>query len=986
MITYNELKEKCTCWTGYKRKPGTKPCAEGSCVKEETEKHHAMAFGRMNPITSGHEAVVNKLHSVAKEHNASHKLIVSHSQDAKKNPLTASQKVAHAKHAFPGTKVTAATKESPTILHHAADAHAAGATHLHVVAGSDRHEEMHNLLHKYNGQHAAHGHYNFKKITVHSSGERDPDSEGTTGISASKMREHAASGNKKEFHKGAPSKMSPEHKDAMYNDVRKGMNIKEEYTPAPAKKPRKPAGFGKDGWGTKLNQLIKKELEQNSSKAPVAPVPDRKYIKGTPEHTAHKATKKPINGHPTNVKEEIESIEEMDGKTVRSYMKKAKIQLGNIEVSQRNGNPEFGKEKARRRANTLNKIADKTDSRAVRDNLHKATAFVKESAMYNIPNDDRVDKTGIAYNPHRKEKTAADLARIEAAKKRGEKETGLYKKQSPAQRKSTVTDLMKLVKHIGEETMDQQADRAMQLKRFKDHMTQANGPQIDTEIALDKKEKQAMLGKIKVKKTPTGLSKDAQEALHDVNEVLRPEMGAGTYINDFIKSTNPRFNNKSKEERRRMAIGAYMAAKAKGVKEEVELEEGTFKYHMDKAIAADAKGDAKKKEYHLGNAKAARYAMKTADYSKHKDLFDKYNKMCESVDLEEARGLADKYWSIAQDRKETADENKGNHETYHTHMGDYHDHMSRYHEELGQHSHAQAHADKAEIHHEKSMQRPKTVKEGTMQTNGTDKIDTQTSAPTASTAKDTTPGKKIKGFKFFNGASEQIKESALETFRAEADARAKKHDEIEAKRKKAAEEGKENMSAAIDALSKQVKEGWHQKPASAYRRPADHHYQVTYYDKSGKADDSSKRFAEKEKAEAHAAKGNAINKVGGSYRVHKVGSPIDEASTPQKGVNVDNVNAAGQEPHEEKWEPAKKKTKLKKEETMKTYKEFLQSLDEVKMADLPSRKIQGKSYGADYTDPEGADDADDKKPAKAAGRKAGQSVGTYKRRQPKAAC
>jgi hypothetical protein len=25
----------CTCWTGYKRKPGTKPCSPGSCVKEE---------------------------------------------------------------------------------------------------------------------------------------------------------------------------------------------------------------------------------------------------------------------------------------------------------------------------------------------------------------------------------------------------------------------------------------------------------------------------------------------------------------------------------------------------------------------------------------------------------------------------------------------------------------------------------------------------------------------------------------------------------------------------------------------------------------------------------------------------------------------------------------------------------------------------------------------------------------------------------------
>lgn len=31
------LNESCTCWKGYKRKAGTKPCEEGSCVKEETE-------------------------------------------------------------------------------------------------------------------------------------------------------------------------------------------------------------------------------------------------------------------------------------------------------------------------------------------------------------------------------------------------------------------------------------------------------------------------------------------------------------------------------------------------------------------------------------------------------------------------------------------------------------------------------------------------------------------------------------------------------------------------------------------------------------------------------------------------------------------------------------------------------------------------------------------------------------------------------------
>lgn len=192
-----------------------------------SEKHHVLAFGRLNPITSGHEALVNKLHSVAKEHNAGHTLVVSHSQDAKKNPLSGAQKVTHAKHAFPGTNVVASSKDKPTILHHASELHSKGVQHLHVIAGSDRKEELHNLLHKYNGKPSKDGHpgYKFKSITVHSAGERDPDAEGTTGISASKMRAHAAAGNKKAFHSGAPSKMTAAHKDAMYHDVRKGMGI-----------------------------------------------------------------------------------------------------------------------------------------------------------------------------------------------------------------------------------------------------------------------------------------------------------------------------------------------------------------------------------------------------------------------------------------------------------------------------------------------------------------------------------------------------------------------------------------------------------------------------------------------------------------------------------------------------------------------------------------------------------------------------------------
>ena len=188
-------------------------------LTEAPEKHGVLAYGRMNPPTKGHEQVINKVMATAKEHSAGHKVVLSHSHDTNKNPLPADVKVKHAQHAFPGTHIEAATKEQPTILHHASAMHSHGVTHLHVVAGSDRVEEYHKLLHKYNGVKSTHGHYKFKAIQVHSSGERDPDAEGTTGISGTKMREHVAAGRKSKFHAGLPSKMKPEHKEALWTDM-----------------------------------------------------------------------------------------------------------------------------------------------------------------------------------------------------------------------------------------------------------------------------------------------------------------------------------------------------------------------------------------------------------------------------------------------------------------------------------------------------------------------------------------------------------------------------------------------------------------------------------------------------------------------------------------------------------------------------------------------------------------------------------------------
>jgi hypothetical protein len=103
----------------------------------------------------------------------------------------------------------------------------------------------------------------------------------------------------------------------------------------------------------------------------------------------------------------------------------------------------------------------------------------------------------------------------------------------------------------------------------------------------------------------------------------------------------------------------------------------------------------------------------------------------------------------------------------------------------------------------------------------------------------------------------------------------------------------------------------------------------------------------------------------------------DEVNEEKKSVEV-KVNAAGDAPHEEKWEAVKKIKKPVKESfddegnliaNKVSYKEFM-----LEYTPGPGgvTQIKGRSYGASYTDPEGADDYDDKKPMKPAAEKRGR--------------
>jgi len=198
---------------------------------EAKQKTAVFSFGRMNPPTIGHQKLLQKIIQTSKQMGGYACLFVSHSQDAKKNPLTARQKIAYIKKMFPKEAGQLEIKEDSSIRN-AIDV----ATALHgnyeslvMVVGSDRVRDFKSLLNKYNGVESRHGFYKYNNIQIVSAGERDPDAEGVAGMSASKMRAAAASGDYESFSLGLP----PTFKDGekIFKDIRLGMNVREQLKP-----------------------------------------------------------------------------------------------------------------------------------------------------------------------------------------------------------------------------------------------------------------------------------------------------------------------------------------------------------------------------------------------------------------------------------------------------------------------------------------------------------------------------------------------------------------------------------------------------------------------------------------------------------------------------------------------------------------------------------------------------------------------------------
>lgn len=224
------------------------------------KRHAAFCFGRMNPPTVGHGQLINTVARSAA--GGDYFIFTSQSQDPKKNPLDYATKVKFLKALFPEHASHIVQDPSlKTIMHVAHWLYAKGYRSVTFVAGSDRLADFKELLEKYNGVEGANGYYQFDSIAFVSSGDRDPDAEGVTGVSASAARAAAAAGDFEAFSQAVGAGKLTQQ---LYDAVRKGMNINENasgYIPKNKREARDPR------WSNALSVDVTPETPTKNARA-----------------------------------------------------------------------------------------------------------------------------------------------------------------------------------------------------------------------------------------------------------------------------------------------------------------------------------------------------------------------------------------------------------------------------------------------------------------------------------------------------------------------------------------------------------------------------------------------------------------------------------------------------------------------------------------------------------------------------------------------
>ena len=173
----------------------------------------SFALGRLNPATNGHALLVD---AIKKAPGDSFLFLTDRASKLPTDPLSPDEKLDWARKSFDGVSIGLAK----TVLTAADRLFKMGYTEVTFLEGEPK---LLKILQQYNGVEKELHNYNFDKINYVQL-NRDPDAEGATGMSASKMRQTVVDNDLESFKKGVTQKALP-HAEEMFKKLQGIMGV-----------------------------------------------------------------------------------------------------------------------------------------------------------------------------------------------------------------------------------------------------------------------------------------------------------------------------------------------------------------------------------------------------------------------------------------------------------------------------------------------------------------------------------------------------------------------------------------------------------------------------------------------------------------------------------------------------------------------------------------------------------------------------------------
>jgi len=671
-------------------------------IKELSSKTVVFAFGRFNPPTTGHELLVKAVKKLAQQKNADHAIYASRSQDSKKNPLSVDKKVKYLKLMFPRTTFVAANEEARTFIEAAKQLNKKY-KNIVMVGGSDRVQEFKRLLNTYNGKD-----FHFDTIDVVSAGERDPDADDASGMSASKMRALAVKGDYTEFKKGLPSTVRDIDGKRLMNDIREGMGltaIKEQIV------------------------LVKDGLREQYFRGEIFNVGDIVESSGQHYTIAKRGSNhlllKESSGKLVSkwiqdvqpIQEEITMNEQLTDKTLKpnDKIKVARIistMLG-VENAETSSNPENLVNAALRKVRTkaLNpealSILDKMLALATEVGINYDTALkpskLKEGAIQ-PSGTDQIQVVGGDVTPPAKAGVKKGVLTFYNFQKEHKESEADDKKDNESDIDADHDSKQMDKKEIGHTLVSTAGQDNLRRRKIKYHLGESTGEDLAKKIQ---------------KKGMTSYGKESgheNTALHIATDPEHTPKQKKLAMSFMQKMQGMSEAATPAEKAAKETAKATLMAKQAAEKEALATKQAREKEALSEAAPFKTKDDAVK--YAKEKVKTHRDSLDGIEIHAHSGGFDVNHTSNssgrnslqkigakhvgtiykEETILEGAYDEAEAHLSKANDA-----EAKGDMKSFHAHMADHHDAMSEWHDSKGRSASADKHAEKAEYHHEKSI-------------------------------------------------------------------------------------------------------------------------------------------------------------------------------------------------------------------------------------------------------------------------------------------